>query len=236
MNTDSSRREAYAGVIFDFNGTLFWDTPLHNRAWDAFLERHGIFLSDAEKTRVIHGRNNRTIFEDLLGRRLAESELADLIEEKETVYRDRCRRESPGLAPGAAPFLDFLADRGIPRTIATASGRANVKFFFEFLGLTRWFSFPDVVWDDNRIQGKPAPDYYLAAARKLALSAAVCLVFEDSFAGIRAAQNAHAGRIIIVDSTGQDYRAFGHQVITDFSQVDRSVLSSHPATPSAPSG
>jgi len=28
------------GVIFDFNGTLFWDTDLHNKAWDAFLERH----------------------------------------------------------------------------------------------------------------------------------------------------------------------------------------------------
>ncbi len=37
------------GVIFDFNGTLFWDTPLHNNAWDIFLEQHELYLSDSQK-------------------------------------------------------------------------------------------------------------------------------------------------------------------------------------------
>lgn len=42
------------GVIFDFNGTLFWDTTLHNKAWDIFLERHSFELSDNEKNEKKH--------------------------------------------------------------------------------------------------------------------------------------------------------------------------------------
>lgn len=40
---------AIKGVIFDFNGTLFFDTHLHNRAWDIFLDRYSLMLQDVEK-------------------------------------------------------------------------------------------------------------------------------------------------------------------------------------------
>jgi len=36
----------YTGVIFDFNGTLFWDTGLHNEAWQIFLDKYNLHLSD----------------------------------------------------------------------------------------------------------------------------------------------------------------------------------------------
>jgi len=49
------------GAVFDFNGTLFWDTSFHNRAWDIFLENHSISLSDSEKHESLHGRTNREI-------------------------------------------------------------------------------------------------------------------------------------------------------------------------------
>jgi len=52
---------AFRGVIFDFNGTLLWDTELHNRAWDEFLKKHNLKLSDKEKNEKIHGRNNELI-------------------------------------------------------------------------------------------------------------------------------------------------------------------------------
>lgn len=50
------------GVIFDFNGTLFWDTPYHNRAWDIYLQSHGRQISDHDKDLYIHGKPNRDIF------------------------------------------------------------------------------------------------------------------------------------------------------------------------------
>ena len=55
----------YNAVVFDLNGTLIWDTALHNRIWDDFLERHSIFLSDEEKNRKIHGKPNQDILKAL---------------------------------------------------------------------------------------------------------------------------------------------------------------------------
>ena len=46
---------AIKGVIFDFNGTLFFDTHLHNQAWDIFLKKHSFVLTDEEKNLKIHG-------------------------------------------------------------------------------------------------------------------------------------------------------------------------------------
>ena len=58
------------GVIFDFNGTLYWDTELHNSAWDQFLEKNRIFLSDEEKDSRIHGKNNIDILKNVFAREL----------------------------------------------------------------------------------------------------------------------------------------------------------------------
>ena len=58
----------YSGVIFDFNGTLFWDTPLHNKAWNMFLEKRGMHLSDHEFFATFHGKNNRDMFNSLFQR------------------------------------------------------------------------------------------------------------------------------------------------------------------------
>ena len=44
------------GVIFDFNGTLFWDTPFHNKAWDIFLEKHHLKLDDLQKNKKYTAR------------------------------------------------------------------------------------------------------------------------------------------------------------------------------------
>lgn len=46
----------YSGVIFDFNGTLFWDTPLHNKAWNIFLKKRGMHLSDHDSSLPFTGK------------------------------------------------------------------------------------------------------------------------------------------------------------------------------------
>lgn len=212
------------GVIFDFNGTLFWDTVYHNRAWDVFLERRDTKIPDVEKMTLMHGKTNRDIFENLFGRRVDDEELERLTEEKESLYRDICRGEKSGLAPGAQEFLDFLSIHAVPRTIATASRPANVDFFFDFFSLSRWFDRALVVCDDGKIRGKPHPDIYLEAARKLGIDPGDAVVFEDSSVGIEAARAARAGKIIIVAPQSGDDGAPGFPVITDFRQVDRGLF------------
>ena len=62
------------------------------------------------------------------------------------------------------------------------------------------------------------------AMKKLGCSPEQAIIFEDSLAGIRAAEAAQAGTIVIVNSTGEDYSSFGHPVITHFDQFARHTL------------
>ena len=70
------------GIIFDFNGTLLWDTPYHNKAWNIFLDRYHITLSDQEIRDNMHGRTNAEIFKYLFKKDLSLGEVNTLAAEK----------------------------------------------------------------------------------------------------------------------------------------------------------
>ena len=75
------------GVIFDFNGTLYWDTSYHNEAWDIFLRKHHIRLTSEEKRHKIHGKLNKDILAGVFGRSLSVHEIEMMVREKEEIYR-----------------------------------------------------------------------------------------------------------------------------------------------------
>lgn len=209
------------GIIFDFNGTLYWDTSLHNQAWDLFFEKNGIFLSDEEKDSRIHGKNNIDILRNLFTRELSANEIAIMSIEKEDIYQGLCLKNKLGLAPGCIPFLKFLKQNNIPYTIATAADLYNVNFYFRHLDLASYFDQSMVIYSDGTINSKPDPEIFEKALGILNLEAKDVLIFEDSKAGIEAAENVRAGKIIIVNSSGSDYGSWNHQTIRSFEEVDR---------------
>jgi beta-phosphoglucomutase len=187
------------GLIFDFNGVLWWDGPLQTQAWRDFSQAlRGAALAAEEMDAHVHGRHNRHTLSYLLGRPVHGDELQRLSAQKETIYRQLCLAQGDAfrLSPGAAALLDFLVEQAIPRTIATASGPENLAFFIRHLDLARWFDLDAIVYDDGLLPGKPAPDCYLQAARNLGLPPARCIVVEDSRAGIQAAHAAGIGRLV----------------------------------------
>lgn len=212
------------GVIFDFNGTLFWDTKVHNDAWDLFLEKKGMSLSDKEKNEKIHGKNNKNILNTLFPYQLSEEEIDKFCIEKENIYQRLCLQNDLHLAPGAEEFLNFLKNFSIPFTIATASGPENVDFYFKHLGLIAFFDRSKVILNDGSILSKPHPHIFQKAMSTLGLNGADTLVFEDSIAGIIAAENAGAGKIIIVNSNDEDYSRWNYQKIKNFMEVDKNLF------------
>ncbi|MBP6786092.1 MAG: HAD family phosphatase [Candidatus Promineofilum sp.] len=189
------------GIIFDFNGVLLWDNPLHEEAWGRISTRlRGRPMSAGEMKTAVHGRVNRDIFGYVLGRELADDELQLLVEEKESLYR-RLALESGDayhLSPGAAALLDFLVANHIPRAIATSSPGINVTFFIEQLDLRRWFTPETIIYDRNVYPGKPAPGIYQEAAERLGAPPERFVVVEDSVAGIRSAHAAGIGAIVAI--------------------------------------
>ncbi|MCE0492738.1 HAD family hydrolase [Vibrio salinus] len=214
----------YKAIIFDFNGTLLWDTHLHNEAWDIFLEQHGFDLTDEEKNETIHGKQNQLIFKDLFSNNISPEEIGKYTLEKEKIYQNLCLEEKLGLGPGAFSFLDNLKEAKIPFTIATSSGIENVSFYFENYNLDRWFSIDDIVYNNGKIKSKPSPDIFEVAMEKLECSPQQAIIFEDSQSGIMAAEAAKAGKIVIVNSIDEDYSRYGHDVITHFEQFEMEVI------------
>ena len=82
--------------------------------------------------------------------------------------------------------------------MATCAPLTNVEFYWKHLGLGRWFDADNLVYGDGSFPGKPAPDIYLMAAKKLGLSPKECVVFEDGASGIRSAAAAGCGGIVAV--------------------------------------
>jgi beta-phosphoglucomutase-like phosphatase (HAD superfamily) len=189
----------FGGIIFDFNGVLWWDGQLQERSWKQFAAQVlGVTLSDEQIAVHVHGRTNQHTFEYLTGRPVKGQELVQLTHQKETIYRRLCLDQGTGfrLSLGAIELLDFLAVHHVARTIATASEKVNLDFFVEHFDLGRWFDVDRIVYDDASRPGKPAPDIYLQAARNLGLAPARCVVVEDSRSGIQAAHAAGIGHII----------------------------------------
>ena len=218
----------YKGIIFDFNGTLLFDSEKHLEAWREYSRQlRGVAFTDEEMRDYMFGRTNEDIIAYAIGKRPDPELVEKLGLEKEAVYRDMCRndRENFKLAPFAEEFLDFLKDNNIPRTIATMSGWENVEFYIEEFKLERWFDLDKIVYANGKIPGKPAPDIYEIAAKNLELDPKDCIVVEDAVSGIDSAKNAGIGKIIAIASMEpvELYQKMPHvsEIITDFSQIDR---------------
>jgi HAD superfamily hydrolase (TIGR01509 family) len=220
----------YDGIIFDFNGVLWWDAPLVEESWQAAARKiRGRPFTAEETVRIMHGRNDRGTMEYLAGRPLGDEEAARLIGEKETHYRELCLRQGKNfrLSAGAEQLLDYLRGRGIPRTIATASIWINVDFFVRQLRLERWFDPAKIVYDDGVLASKPAPDFYLQGASNLGLDPTRCVAVEDSLSGLQAARAARIGFVIGVASRqpASELAAAGADATVDnLGRIDREGL------------
>ncbi len=191
------------GVIFDFNGTLFFDTPFHEQAWREYARRlcHRE-VTDEEFRDHVHGRTNAQILAYLVGEGMSQPEIDRHGEAKEAIYRELCLSNPADfhLAEGAEAYLDEMKRRGVPMAIATSSGYDNVAFYMEHFRMARWFDKDTFIYHDGQMRSKPYPDIYLRASAALGLPPEACMVFEDMPSGIAAARAAGVGCIIAVAS------------------------------------
>ena len=182
-------------VIFDIDGTIVDNMHLHAEAFAVFAERHGLPPLTSEDRARLDGRRNSEIFPILFKRAVPRDEWQAYEHEKEGLYRELSRGR---LLPmkGLHVLIDRLRESGIAMALATSAPEPNVIHTLNELGLAD--AFPVIVRGDQVPRGKPAPDVFLEAARRLAVAPADCLVFEDAPMGIEAA---HAAGMPVVGLT-----------------------------------
>ncbi len=184
------------GLIFDMDGTMIDSMPYHARSWDTFCRRHGLDMPLAEVLRLTTGRTGTEAVRVLLGE-MDDARAETLVAQKEQDYRDLFSPVFREVA-GFSRFLDAALARGLAFGVGTAGDRHNVAFAMGHLKLA---TPPQaIVGGDEGLRGKPEPDIFLEAARRLGLPPEACVVFEDAPLGIEAARRAGMRAVAICTS------------------------------------
>lgn len=179
-------------VIFDWDGVVIDSSAAHEVSWEQLASEEGRSLPHDHFERGF-GLRGDSIIREILGWPADDATLRRLIGRKEELYRAEIRRTGLTLLPGIAAFLEALDDGRIPYGVGSSTPRGNIDCAMEMLGLEGRFRAVVAAGDVTR--GKPEPDVFLEAARRLGLPAHRCVVVEDAPAGIEAA---HRGGMLAV--------------------------------------
>jgi HAD superfamily hydrolase (TIGR01509 family) len=179
-------------VVFDLDGVIvdsehLWDevrqqlAEERGRRWHDRASRDMMGMSSVEWSRYMH---------DVIGLEDTPEEInTEVVRRLEAIYRERLP-----LIPGAVEAVQALAERW-PLGLASSSNRELIDFVLEVSSLDRFFR--ATVSSEEVPRGKPAPDVYLEAARRLETAPERCAAVEDSEAGIRSAKAAGMRAIAI---------------------------------------
>ena len=193
------------GVLFDFNGTLFFDSELHIKAFEECFAARGMEVPSPEFIVTnIFGISNENIYRLFFDTNATYEDCLRFAEEKEGLYRQMCLNE-PSLmryTNGACELMSYLKEKDIPYCLATGSGMDNIIFYNENMELSKWFDREHIVCSDDNVKSKPNPEIYEYAASKIGLNASDCIVFEDGTKGLIAANKANAGASIAIYEEG----------------------------------
>ncbi len=201
------------------DGVLIDSGAHHRHAWRMLLDELGAEPADPEHWRLTIGRPSEEAIPLLLGRRVSGAEARRLARRKRDLYQERAQT---GLdpVPGVREFLEALARLDVPRAVGTSASRWDAERLLDDLDLLRFFDV--MVTSDDVMLGKPDPEVWTQAARRLRVTAARCVVFEDALVGVQAARAARM-RVIGVTTAHSDVEllaAGAERTIPDFQGIE----------------
>jgi HAD superfamily hydrolase (TIGR01509 family) len=220
MNADltAALPAAGGGVIFDMDGLMLDTEAVARLAWRQASRLHGHEMTDA-------------LFESMIGR--TERDGADLLRAQfgpafnfeaahgncHSFYEEHISRHGLPLKPGVHEVLEELFSRRVPLAVATSTRNPVAALRLKDAGLARYFSV--IVAGNEVARGKPAPDIYLEAIRRLGIDPAASFALEDSHAGVRAAQAAGLRVIMVPDllPATAEIAALAHRVLSSLHEA-----------------
>jgi beta-phosphoglucomutase family hydrolase len=229
--------------LFDLDGVLTKTATVHAAAWkrmfDEFLAgREGQRPFDAhdDYTRYVDGKPRLDGVRSFLASReieLPEGSPGDppgaatvhgLARRKNDLVEDVLHEQGVEAYDGSVAYVRAPRDAGLRRAVVSSS--ANTQAVLQAAGIEDLFEarIDGVVAEHEHLQGKPAPDTFLAGARALGVDASQAAVFEDALAGVEAGRAGAFGCVVGVDRGGaaDALREHGADVVvTDLSELLR---------------
>ncbi|MBB2149245.1 HAD family hydrolase [Pedobacter gandavensis] len=174
-------------VIFDMDGVICHTNPYHSLAFRHFFSLRNLAPTEEEFAQHMFGKSNSYIFSHFFNRPVSGTELLELEEEKEGLFREIYKDHIEPIA-GIVEFISDLESHGVKLGVATSAPYANLELILSKVDIRNKLG--SIMASEDVKKHKPDPEVYLSSAMKLGVSPAQCLVFEDSYSGISAALNA----------------------------------------------
>jgi beta-phosphoglucomutase family hydrolase len=173
-------------VIWDMDGVIADTALYHLEAWHEVFQKRGVSFTEDDFRRNF-GQRNDTIIRNILGAGLPPSEIDIIAGEKEEIFRQRVRQKIKPL-PGAIELIELLKEHFFSMALASSAPIENIRLIIRSLDINNCFH--AIVSGREVKEGKPSPQGFLLAAKKLGVAPENCIVVEDAVAGVTAAKRA----------------------------------------------
>lgn len=208
------------GFIFDLDGVIVDTAKYHFLAWRKLANSIGVDFT-SEQNEQLKGVSRVKSLEKILAwgnKTISEAQFSELMHSKNEDYLSYIETmTSEEILPDVVKVLDFLKEHN--QAIALGSASKNARVILEKVELLDYFD--TIVDGTNVTKAKPDPEVFLNAASQLDITPAKCIVFEDSVAGVQAANTANMTSIGIgtVNVLGE-----ANEVYADFTEMPISYL------------
>jgi len=175
------------GVIFDLDGVIIDSSALHEESWEKLASEQNLPLVEGHFKKGF-GMKNEMIIPKIHQWTNNLNEIRQLSYRKEEIYRELIASRGLTPLPGVLDLLSSLCFINIPCAIGSSTPHLNINVIMQMIKIEHCFD--AVVTGDDVIEGKPNPEVFLLASKKIGCEPQHCVVIEDAPVGILAARNA----------------------------------------------
>ncbi|CAN5359033.1 HAD family hydrolase [soil metagenome] len=193
-NNNSSNIKA---MIFDMDGTVINSNKKDFEAWNKIMEEQNVNIDYQEYTQLL-GAKSSEIFKKYVD--LSEEEIETLIENREKAFKKIVEEDGLEAMPNIENVLKQISEMGIPIALATGAQREKLDYMMDIVKVKDYFDF--IITADDVEKGKPDPEIFLKAVKKLKVKPEEVIVWEDSNLGVQAAKNGNFKCIAITTTNG----------------------------------
>jgi len=204
------------GVIFDMDGVLVDSYQAHYESWRRMADARGLGPMNEEQFAATFGRTSREIIPDFWAGKVAQSEIAQLDALKEAAFRDIIAEDFPEM-DGASELLRSLHEARLLIAVGSSAPVENVQAVLDAMPEAELISARANGMEVTH--GKPHPEVFLLAARRLGVECGDCLVVEDAPAGIEAARRAGMAVIALTGTAPREKLSDANRIVDSLRQI-----------------
>lgn len=210
------------GFIFDLDGVIVDTAKYHFLAWKKLANSLGIDFTE-EENEQLKGVSRVRSLEKILSwgnKTISEDKFMELMSAKNTDYLSHISKmDEDEILPDVPKILNLLKDKEQPISLGSAS--KNARTILERVNLKKHF---DAIVDGNDVsKAKPDPEVFLIAAKLLNVKPEHCIVFEDSVAGVEAA---NAANMVSIGIGSEDVLGHAKYIFKDFTEISNEFINS----------